>query len=68
VGDLNWETTVTFKTALQGFLPTAVLSLRTAKADVMVGLEAGQAEMVTKEDKQWMVNGQWGVVQFADVS
>jgi len=68
VGDLNWETTVTFKTALQGFLPSPILSLRTAKADVMVGLEAGQAEMVTKEDKQWMVNGQWGVVQFANIS
>jgi len=68
VGDLNWETTVTFKTALQGFLPTAILSLRTAKADVMVGLEAGQAEMVTKEDTQWMVTGQWGVVQFANNS
>lgn len=68
IGDLNWETTVTFKTALQGFLPSAILSLRTAKADVMVGLEAGQAEMVTKEDTQWMVTGQWGVVQFANIT
>jgi hypothetical protein len=34
----------------------------------MVGLEAGQAEMVTKEDTQWMVTGQWGVVQFANIS
>jgi len=65
VGDLNWETTVAFQTALQGFLPSAVLSLRTAKADVIVGLNAGQAEMITKVDNQWMVNGQWGVVQFA---
>jgi len=50
---------------IKGFLPSAVLSLRTAKADVMVGLNAGQAEMITKVDNQWMVNGQWGVVQFA---
>merc|ERR550519_1903180 len=59
VGDLNWETTATFRTALQGFLPTSVLSLRTAKADVMVGLEPGQAEKITKVDPQWMVSGQW---------
>jgi hypothetical protein len=38
VGDLNWETTVAFKTTL----PFAILSLRTAKADMMVRLEAGQ--------------------------
>eukprot|EP00092_Neocalanus_flemingeri_P068092 GFUD01083156.1.p1 GENE.GFUD01083156.1~~GFUD01083156.1.p1 ORF type:complete len:451 (-),score=169.54 GFUD01083156.1:83-1435(-) len=68
VGDLNWETTVTLRTALQGFLPTSILSLRTAKADVMVGLEPGQAEMVTKQDPDWMVTGQWGVVQFASSS
>jgi len=68
VGDLNWETTATFKSALQGFLPTSVLSLRTAKADVMVGLELGQAERVTKVDPQWMVSGQWGVIQYASIS
>jgi len=68
VGDLNWETTATFKSALQGFLPTSVLSLRTAKADVMVGLEPGQAERVTKVDSQWMVSGQWGVIQYASIS
>jgi len=68
VGDLNWETTTTLKTALQGFLPSSILSLRTAKADVMVGLEPGQAEKVTEQDPEWMVTGQWGVVQFASSS
>jgi len=68
LGDLNWETSANFKTALQGFLPSSILSLRTAKADVMVGLLPGQAEDVTKQDPQWMVNGQWGVVQFAECS
>merc|ERR1711936_413916 len=68
VGDLNWETTATFRTALQGFLPTSLLSLRTAKADVMVGLEPGQAEEVTTLDTDWMVTGQWGVIQFVQSS
>jgi len=65
VGDLNWETTVSLQTALQGFLPAPVLTLRTAKADVMVGLSAGQAEETAKLDPDWMVNGEWGVVQYA---
>jgi len=67
VGDLNWETTVSFATALQVFRPAPILSLRTAKADVMVGLATGQAEEVTEKDPEWMVNGQWGVIQFADL-
>ena len=65
VGDLNWETTVPLATAVQGFLPAPLLSLRTAKADVMVGLEAGKAEETAAVDKQWMVTGEWGVIQFA---
>lgn len=68
VGDRNWETTVSFDVALQGFQPAPILSLRTAKADVMVGLEAGQAEEVTSLDPDWMTDGRWGVIQFADIS
>jgi len=65
VGDLNWETTVPFKTALKGFLPTSILTLRTAKADVIVGLLPGQAEKLTEKDAKWMVTGQWGMIQLA---
>jgi len=67
VGDLNWETTASFHNALQGFHPAPILSLRTAKADVMVGLEEGQAEKLSSCDPNWMTNGQWGVIQFSDV-
>ena len=66
VGDLNWQTTVPFSEALKGFRPGRVLAVRTAKADVMVGLEAGQAETAAEEDKEWMVTGRWGVLQYAD--
>jgi len=50
-------------------VPTTIIqSLRTAKADVMVGLDAGQAAMVIK--KEHAVNGDWGgqlgVIQFAN--
>ena len=41
---------------MEGFLPSSILSLRTAKADVMVGLEPGQAEKVTEQDPEWMVD------------
>ena len=68
VGDLNWETVATFSDALKEFRPTKILSIRTAKADVMVGLESGQAETVTNQDPSWMITGQWGVLQYAGQS
>ena len=65
VGDINWETTLSFSAALREFRPTRVLAIRTAKADVMVGLQENQAEEVSKKDPSWMVTGQWGVIQYA---
>lgn len=36
----------------------------TLKADVCVGLEAGTAEKLDKEDPTWRVSGKYAVVQF----
>ena len=65
VGDLNWETVASFPDALKEFRPSKILAIRTAKADVMVGLESGQAETTTEQDPTWMITGQWGVLQYA---
>ncbi len=34
------------------------------KADVVTGLKEGQAEFAQGQDDKWMVNGNWGVIQF----
>lgn len=64
VGDRMWPTTTDFKTALEGFAPAPLLALRTLKADVVVGLKPGQAESLTNSCKNWMVTGDYGVIQF----
>jgi len=64
VGDLNWEYTATFEQALMGFRPApALVSLRTVKADVVVGLVEGQAEECQKEDSDWKITGKYGLIQ-----
>lgn len=58
VSDAWWPTTTPFDEALgplRGHLN--ILSLRTNKADVCVGLSEGTEERVEKEDAKWRVNG-----------
>lgn len=63
LGDLNWEFTTEFVQALQGFTPTNIASLRTLKCDVCVGLASGQAKKVEQEDKDWLINGKYGLIE-----
>jgi len=51
--------------ALGGFRPAPLVTLRTLKADVIAGLKPGQGEALATVDADWLVNGRFGVVQFA---
>ncbi|XP_059483275.1 damage-control phosphatase ARMT1-like [Neocloeon triangulifer] len=62
VGDLNWSPETELKVALEG-CPTPLLALRTLKADVVVGLEKS---VVSKMEGDWMVSGEYAVMQLLD--
>ena len=64
VGDRKWPHTTLFAKALWGFCPSPLCSLRTLKADVVVGLCDGQDSEAQSKDKQWMVNGTYAVIQY----
>ena len=65
LGDINWDPTTHFRTALSGFEPTNLCSLRTVKADLICGLPPGKAEeLFEKAGKNWMSTGKYGVIQF----
>ncbi|XP_071776682.1 damage-control phosphatase ARMT1 [Centroberyx gerrardi] len=63
-GDRDWEHTVGFDTALRGFGPSPLCSLRTLKANVQVGLQPGQGEKLSAQDPDWMTSGKYAVIQF----
>ncbi|KAL2731288.1 damage-control phosphatase ARMT1-like isoform X2 [Vespula squamosa] len=63
LGDINWEYTTSFMQALRGFRPTNILSLRTIKSDVCVGLPLGKGEMLYEKDETWMITGKYGLIQ-----
>lgn len=63
-GDRDWDHTVGFDTALRGFGPAPLCSLRTLKANVQVGLQQGQGEKLSSQDPDWMTGGKYAVIQF----
>lgn len=63
-GDLRWTPTTPFRTALRGFCPASLCTLRTLKCDLVVGLEEGVAEKAAEKSKDWMLTGSFAVVQF----
>ena len=63
IGDRNWLYTEPFSSALQGFHPTNLCSLRTLKADLVAGLPEGAAQRAVSECKDWMIVGKYAVLQ-----
>ena len=64
VGDRVWPHTLRLNQVIQPWFPASLLALRTLKGEIALGLSEGQAEAVSKIDKDWMVTGQFAVVQY----
>jgi hypothetical protein len=45
------------------YFPAPFVTLRTLKGEIMVGLEAGQAEALQAKDSTWLINGKRGIIQ-----
>lgn len=63
-GDLDWNLIILFEVILRGFYFVFLCVLRICKVDLIVGLVVGQKETVEKQDKNWMLNGNWVVIFF----
>jgi len=65
IGDFNWPPETPFKESLRGFCPAPLLSLRTLKADCIAGLKKGVAEETQAKSPDWLVTGEYGILQHA---
>ena len=64
-GDVAWPADTPFEKAigpLSGAFP--LLSLRTNKADVVVGVEKSVAEKLDASGEKWRINGKYALVSF----
>ncbi|XP_024876138.1 protein-glutamate O-methyltransferase-like [Temnothorax curvispinosus] len=64
LGDMNFEYNTSFAAALGNFRPTNILSLRTMKCDICVGLPNDMVEFFEK-DKTKLTTGEYGLIQAA---
>ncbi|XP_014298422.1 damage-control phosphatase ARMT1 isoform X1 [Microplitis demolitor] len=62
LGDINWDYTTDLKTALRGFQPTNIVTLRTIKADLIVGLSHEKVDKLFSKQEDWMITGQYGLI------
>jgi uncharacterized protein with ATP-grasp and redox domains len=62
LGDAHWLPTTSFVDAT-AYFPAPLVSLRTLKAELIVGLPDGLAQQLDQLDPQWRVNGRRGVIQ-----
>ncbi len=64
LGDREWPYTTPFADILS-YTPAPLLALRTLKAELACGLTEEQVTRLDEEDPEWLVNGRYGVIQFA---
>jgi hypothetical protein len=60
--DRDWPHTTRIQD-ICSYFPAPFVTLRTLKGEIMVGLEAGQAEELQATDPTWLINGKRGVIQ-----
>ncbi len=63
LGDRHWQHSLPFAEVMRGSLPCPVLAMRTLKSEITVGIRTPPTT-----DPEWMINGRWGLIQFAKPS
>uniref|UniRef100_A0A0C3TYH8 Sugar phosphate phosphatase n=1 Tax=Guillardia theta (strain CCMP2712) TaxID=905079 RepID=A0A0C3TYH8_GUITC len=63
LGDRTWNTNELFQDIISYF-PCSVTALRTCKAPLAIGVDDEASERLSKASPSWMVNGEYGMIQF----
>jgi hypothetical protein len=64
LGDRHWPYDTPIGEILC-YLPAPFLVLRTLKSEVAAGITTSRLQKVQQADPDWLVSGQWGMIQFA---
>ncbi len=62
LGDRRWEFTIPMENIIN-YLPVPLVTLRTLKSQIVVGLQSEVIKKLGILDPHWLINGKWGVIQ-----
>jgi hypothetical protein len=62
LGDRHWPHTTPVE-AILAYFPFPLIMLRVLKANIVAGLPAGLPEAMDRKDPEWLVDGNWGLIQ-----
>jgi uncharacterized protein with ATP-grasp and redox domains len=62
LGDRHWDYTTNFADIVC-YLPSPMVALRTLKSEVVAGISAEHIAALQQTDPDWLINGQWGLIQ-----
>lgn len=65
LGDLHWDYATPFHEVVSYF-PAPLVLLRTLKSEIAAGLEAGRVAELNARQPDWIISGEYGVVQFVE--
>lgn len=66
IGDRHWSPTTPVEEA-SGYFPTSVVSFRTLKAELLVGLDEHTLQFLqTQAEDDWQINGRRGMITFLE--
>ena len=63
VEDRHWPPTSSLE-EITAYVPSPYVVLRTLKSELIVGLPQGKAEEIARQDPDWLINGERGVIHF----
>lgn len=63
LGDRHWRSDAALSEIL-GYAPAPVLLVRTCKSEVLAGAPPDRTEQARIDDPDFLINGQWGLLQF----
>ena len=64
LGDRHWAFDDSFA-EIVAYFPAPLLALRTLKSEIVAGLPPDLIKEMGEKDQDWLINGRWGLIQFA---
>jgi hypothetical protein len=65
LADRRWDPATPME-AIVGYFPTALVTLRTTKSELITDLPRETVERLNRDDPKWLVEGRYGIIRYCD--